>query len=221
VVLVAGNTHGCYDTLRDRINIDIPVLDVKVEQVVVIQDLQNDGTYRIRAFAHLLNNGSRRIESFRIQAHLNNGSVIQEVWEGRIDPGEKYAYAFSTEFVVDDLEEHAVLCVDIKEPNGETDDFPADNQACIALQELVNFLQPYPNPAVDRIHIDFVVPDAGNVVIEEWSPLGQKRQTVWEGIAVKGYNQITLPLSGYASGTYILRIVYKEEDYVRRFVVGR
>lgn len=110
------------------------------------------------------------------------------------------------------------LCFWLSLPNGKTDNRGANDMFCQSL--MINSsrdLNPsfeislYPNPATDRLQVDFKSPLEDDFYGELFNLLGQRIQTV---VIPKGSVASSLDLSHLAAGTYLLSI----GEYTARFV---
>ncbi len=116
-------------------------------------------------------------------------------------------------------EQEAVeLCFWVSLPNGKTDNRGVNDMFCQSL--IINSnrdLNPsfdislYPNPASDRLRVDFKSPIANDLRGELFNVLGQKVQTV---IFPKGSTGQSLDLLQLTPGTYLLSI----GEYTTKFV---
>jgi hypothetical protein len=74
----------------------------------------------------------------------------------------------------------------------------------------------FPNPTNGYINVTFAAPSLTNGLMEVYNSLGQRVASA-QLIANAGIN--TFDLSGYASGVYTLRVVSKEGDVSKRFIL--
>jgi hypothetical protein len=79
--------------------------------------------------------------------------------------------------------------------------------------------QNYPNPFNPVTVIGFSLPEAGEVVLEVYSVLGQKVETLLHGCQTAGRHEVEFNALKLASGTYFYRLQAGRNTAVRKFVV--
>lgn len=80
-------------------------------------------------------------------------------------------------------------------------------------------LDVFPNPANDALNVHFQLPQTADVAVQIVDELGQLLMS--KQIPKAGSVQIHEPLTGYANGTYFLRLKYQNHSETRRFTVIR
>ena len=78
-------------------------------------------------------------------------------------------------------------------------------------------LDVFPNPTNDAINVQFQLPQTADVVVQIVDETG--RLLMSKQIPKAGSVQIYEPLTGYANGTYFLRLNYQNHSETRRFTV--
>jgi hypothetical protein len=78
----------------------------------------------------------------------------------------------------------------------------------------------YPNPFSDVTSITIDVPESTELRIEVYNVLGQRVQTVADGVYEAGQETFRFEAAGLASGTYIYRVVTPEHTAVHRMTVA-
>jgi type IX secretion system substrate protein len=80
---------------------------------------------------------------------------------------------------------------------------------------------PFPNPTANTLTITMVLPIADQLKIETVNSIGQVVFNHFDAEADKGFHQFDLDMQSLDNGQYYLRITYREEQYVRKFVMQR
>ncbi len=75
----------------------------------------------------------------------------------------------------------------------------------------------YPNPAIDKLKIEFANNESGAVTYSITDILG-KELMKGKSNAVAGYNELTLPLNALSTGQYILKIISGQNCMTRSFI---
>ncbi|MDX9760110.1 MAG: T9SS type A sorting domain-containing protein [Bacteroidota bacterium] len=65
----------------------------------------------------------------------------------------------------------------------------------------------YPNPAMDRLHVTFTLPEPSRVTITLYTMTGAVVATLMdEGIIDRGFHTMAVPTTGLRSGTYLIEL---------------
>jgi hypothetical protein len=85
--------------------------------------------------------------------------------------------------------------------------------------EVTTQLTVFPNPVSDLLTLDYLTPQAGQVLIQVYTTTGQlaynRRMEV-----LPGHQQSTIDVASWPTGTYILKAISGREQLVKRIVVG-
>jgi hypothetical protein len=126
-------------------------------------------------------------------------------------------YIFSASFVASS-ESPEFLCIKVIEVNGETDDNSQNNEKCAGSINQFNILELYPVPAQNILNAGISIPEEGEIQLDITDATGKKIQSEEGIILPKGFQQIQIPVSSLASGIYLLRIRYDNQEVVKRFM---
>ena len=208
VMMIATNIFGCKDTATAIISVLIPNLEEAVMDVWVVQQ---DNLLSISA--KLGNLGNIYINRFQISAWIENGSRINEQWQGAeaFVPGDTMHYHFAARFVVDPENMPAYYCVEISEINDTTDGILSNNKKCAVLSESFNICPVFPNPTTDDFTFCVIVPFEGIVSIRIVDARGRLVRDFSDETVSQGYNEFTKSLYGIAQGVYIVEVIYNDE----------
>ncbi len=219
VRLFAFNESGCTDSASRDIVIAVPMTDIWLQKIDVDQQLLNDGSYSIGVVATLRNTGTLVIQSIDLFAEMDNGGTFIETWTGQMAPGASIVYPLTSRFYANSLRSQAFLCVDARYVNGEPDDFPANNELCEILSDKIRVVQPYPNPANERVTFDIVTPGTETMMVEIFDETGKRRMELLNGSPAKGLNRFEVNASDLGTGLYFLRVSYLGEQYIEKFAI--
>lgn len=219
VKLIAFSKDGCSDTIVKDLFIDIPLLDLKINGLIINEIPINNGSFKVEVSARVVNVGTRKIFNFDLYGTHGNGSTIIETWQGEMRPGESFLYKFNSDFFIANSLEQTYICVEALNPNNEDDENPDDNRSCSPLAKQILVGEVFPNPADNMAQIIIVVPSEDQMMLELYNNLGQKSAEVFNGNATKGYNEYEIDLSKLLPGQYYLRVTYKNERFNRRLLI--
>jgi hypothetical protein len=88
----------------------------------------------------------------------------------------------------------------------------------ITLEPATGLMNLYPNPANDKVMLDYLATQAGQVEVTVFDGMG--RAVLRTQLAVSpGATTLGLPLSGLSKGVYVLNLVDGDQQYQQRFVI--
>ena len=218
IKLVVYSNDNCMNEKTKSIKVAESILDIAVTNVTVLQDLMNDGNYKVITVAEITNVGTRDVKSFDIQSKISNNIALQETWEGNLPFGTKINYVFDASYIAASEENKTFICIEALRPNNEADENPADNRNCIALENNIKVLPVYPNPSRDNITLDIILPKDGKVTVTIYSALGAQL-TALDNDLKKGFNSLNFNVKTMGKGVYILKTNFDEDMDIQKFMV--
>jgi hypothetical protein len=153
-----------------------------------------------------------------LSAQLNKGSIIKEIWTGNLMPGDAAIYNFNAQFMVPPGGSADYICINASVPGTQIDDQMSNNEQCLVLRDIFIVSEPYPDPVVDQVNIDVVIPFAEQLDIVLYNENGQKIGTAFSGQASEGYNNFIIPTDFLKQGVYAIKVVFRDKTEVRKFV---
>ena len=205
--LGCGNTKTKIITVANKF-VDLAILSVRTSQspdnyISVEVDLGNFGTVPV--------------SSFDINYQITDASSIQESWSGMINPGGFLTYKFNAKSQPKNGSSNNITCANIVSVNHTIDDNTSNNKNCGTPNSDLNVLNPYPNPTDGDLTLPIVLDKNTEFKIELFNAFGQiiSDEIIVEGF--QGLNQITVPTSSLAKGSYIMKISLNEKTYVKKF----
>ena len=200
--LIAANQYGCTDTAQHFVVAFVPNTDLLIMQA----EAEPVGNY-LRISAVVANNSPYDLVNSTISYTDNLGNAIRETITDTIKSGKILQYTFASE-IESSTNRLKYICIDV-EPATGSDERPADNQFCIAMNSDEFSVEPAkPNPADNHLKISYIAPQEGHVKIELFGQVGTPVATIFDGTATTGYNEIIIDASGLKSGMYHYRITY-------------
>ncbi len=212
---IVSSSFGCMDTMIKDIYVIKPLLDIAVT---------GDSAYISNGYFHIVakikNLGTRQIDSVNLQAQLGNGTQITEKFVELIPTGPEgiKTYYFTAAFQISSTTDLSYYCIRAVSPNGETDNFPLNNEYCVNRTNNVNFVSPYPNPFSDKISIQILNPEIEEIKIELYDETGTQVKIIFEGIAQEGMLYFEEDFSVLNPGVYFVRVSYREETIVKPII---
>ena len=98
---------------------------------------------------------------------------------------------------------------------------PAFVDASLAAEAVFGMEQNQPNPFSGRSTIQFTMPEAGDVYLAVYDPLGRTIQVLADGTYEKGSYSVSIDATSIPSGTYLYRLTTPHGTVVRQMVVVR
>jgi len=135
-----------------------------------------------------------------------------------IESGKSKIYWFSTQIRMRESNILTHLCIEAI-PQLVTDEDVSDNTYCWASSEQFKIYKPYPNPARDKLVIEFISPEITDISISLFNAQGDFLKDLFKGKSLKGYNHIEADLSNYSSGVYVYRLSYGDQHKNIMFVI--
>ncbi len=211
---IVYSEFGCADTAYGFIKVTIPSLDMAINKIYTSK--VNEDQY-LEIIAELINLGTREVFDFDIIASTSDGATILEHWNGRLSTSQDTSYVFSAAFELKNGQLPSVVCVNVEHPNGEVDDNSKNNEYCLSLSEFLVF-NPYPNPANDKVYLDYVLPKTGAVKVELYNSIGKFVSTIYSGDGESGLNRLSFFVLDLSAEMYTILITYQEESEFKKFV---
>jgi PKD repeat protein len=195
VDLTAINAHDCSNTFSKIITAGFPVSDIALTAFSITENA--DGS--LRGIVTLKNNGNARLQNVKLAIDLSGATMVRENVEGPIEANALYNYVIG----YDILNTHGLhyVCAEVQLDN---DLDPDNNKLCsnVNAEELF-WLHPYPLPAEEELHVDWVAKEETDVHIKLVDALGKEVSFI-KGQSAVGLNQVILPTGQLKKGIYIL-----------------
>ncbi len=217
ITLVATSVSGCSDTVVKSLSVVLATLDIGIDKIFIEKSYNDDCSYYITMGALVQNIGTREVTSFDIQASNSGGGTIAEHWTGDFED-RQLSYQFNASFLVSDCEKDVVICMEVMNPNGETDENELNNSSCLTLSPEMVVIGPYPNPAGENVNLDLVLPVKSALKITNYSMVGEKLDVLADQ-KDKGYHRVTFDTRNATSGVYMFKIEYREEVKIVKYMV--
>ncbi len=213
VALVVSNASGCSDTAVQTLH----VLRATVDVLLTYIDAQLNGGF-ISVQVGAGNNGTRELKGLYFDVRVQGLSVQRETWTGSLLPGDTIVYNFSGKPDISQGVDPDYICVIVTIPEFDPDHSPLNNEMCLGLKQDFILSDPYPNPSNDVLYVHFILPSEEIVELDITDEYGKQVREVFSGTAAKGINWATVSLEGMRKGLYVLRIVYRDNIEVRKFI---
>ncbi|MCB0431202.1 MAG: T9SS type A sorting domain-containing protein, partial [Flavobacteriales bacterium] len=94
----------------------------------------------------------------------------------------------------------------------------SNNIQCPADEQQPLLLNPYPNPADDEVHLDFILPNDGDVTLTIYYSDGKQMIQVFAGEAPAGLNRLTFSARTFAKGFYTCQLTYGGQVLHKHFL---
>ena len=209
--LVVDDNTGCRDSATVSIESSIPVYDLVLNDVAVID---TDGDKSI--VVSVTNNSNLPVERFDIEILLDNEVIFGERYTGVVRQQEEVVYALQSLIPEQDLN---FICVNLRLLTAGFEDRDlSNNEDCRNFVTAVQVSDSYPNPAEDRAEIKVVFDEPetfnltftdlyGNVLLRSTYPQTEDETMV-----------IDFDLSGLSKGIYLVVFDFENRREVRRIL---
>jgi hypothetical protein len=207
--LTAYNAQGCSHTFSRPIRVVNPIVEVELNDLE-LQQLQN-GT--VKPMLTISNNGNVTLNNLALFFDIS-GSVVREYIGVSIPPQSSLDYVVKFELPPSASMKYFCVEADIEDQQ----DF--DNKVCLNIENSFSAFTPYPNPATDKIHIEWISNESGKVTVTLINSLGREVRN-FELEASEGFNPLILDTNGLSKGTYLVRISFKGISKTYKILVSQ
>lgn len=211
VDLLARNNIGCTATISKIISAVLPANDVAITALSTIQNA--DGS--LNAIVTLKNNGNASLSGLMVTLDFSGNTTIRENVNATLQANQVLNHLFN--FEIANPMQLSYLCAEVP-LDGDID--LSNNHFCITLKSATFLYDPYPNPANDQLHIDFVATKYDHVSISVVDAVA-KQSFQGEYIVDAGLNQFTIPITNLNPGIYIVTIQTSTEKKVSKIAIAR
>jgi PKD repeat protein len=209
--LVLTNLYGCKDSVEKSIMVVPNIVDLAVQQVSF-----TESNSLINITAKIANLGTIPIMNPMLTFYTNEQQRITEVVNTTLFSSDILNYTFhgkiSTQYA-----NPSYICVEgnLSQPLIETT--LLNNVSCCVTQNQDSFLNLYPNPAEENLNVLFQLTEDQEIRVQLVNSIGKEiiDQTVQ---ATNGFNQITIDVSGFSQGVYMIVIHAKNTTFVKMFM---
>jgi len=101
---------------------------------------------------------------------------------------------------------------------GDSDPLSVERDAA-SLPSTITLHNVYPNPFNPTANVMVELPDAEDISLEVFSLDGRKIKDVYNGLLTAGINEFRINMSGYSSGTYLIRLTTPQVSHTRTFTL--
>ena len=212
--LVLTNNRGCKNSKSKTLVVYNKRTDLAILDILPV--IQADGYLDLTA--SLANFGTTTITDFKINYKLTNGGQIKETWTGVLNSGSFYNYHFSGSSLVNELDKNTIVCATISQVNGGIDDNILNNNLCLALFVTdLDVFSPYPNPTNNTVLFPIVLKKETEIIFDVTNALGQSVLNN-KVFGSPGLNLVPLPVSGFASGCYLVKITINDKLFIKKVI---
>ncbi len=212
VQLIATNSLGCQNSAYDMVNVIPTILDIAVKDV----DVNIKDNYVVVTVL-LENLGTRPVDRLDLKATSSNGMIFREQWQGDIQPGDTVSYTFNAQFMLSD-QPLDYVCVEAITKEIENDIDMANNQFCEAVTEEFTAINTFPNPAINEVQINIIIPAENDVTLEIFDAQGNRIATLYDGVLPKGLSQFKVNIEGLRKGMYSYVVRYNDKTLMKKFI---
>ncbi|MFN3316842.1 MAG: PKD domain-containing protein, partial [Raineya sp.] len=207
VKLTAISENGCQSILEQivsvgRLNVDLAVLETRLENEKVIVKLENKGNT-------ILNN-------IQIQVQIAD-TTFTEIYSPVILRNEQKEITLNLVIPENILEKAVFLCVKALPKPSVTDSNLTNNEACFNIIGKFVVFEPYPNPAQKEINLSFSAPNEGILNLHIQDMLGKTISKTF--LISKGFNKETLNIENLAKGMYIFTFEFAGKTIHKKIII--
>lgn len=208
ISLLVNNQFGCLDSMKRKIDVRTPNLDLYLDTVIVDQINGN-----VKIAVVLINTGNNEINSVLMRANLNGFYKLEELWQGVLLPNSFKYVEFSSKVVIENNNFNDFVCIEVKEVNGMKDLDLKRAKVCVEGTAARFYTKAFPSPTYSNINLDMVLPVGDNVKISIYDNLGKIQLNSYDQFFDKGYHSIPINTSVLQNGNYFLIINYLDKNH--------
>lgn len=221
VQLIVSNGTGCLDTMTRNLEIKRGELELLVQNIF-FQDIDGFLTTGVQ----LVNQGTVRIDSIRLDLRMSNGSQFLEYCTSPLLSGESKIYVLQTKpssFYSEYDEEDAWICVEGEPvPSIDIDEIDlSNNNSCINTEgERPILIGPNPNPLSDRMQFEVLLETDTEINITLINSQGQSVKSIIPlSLMEAGKYSYDIRVDGLSAGVYYLQLRYPTGQLFRKLIV--
>jgi len=213
ITLIGENYLGCSDTLVRSISIINPLYDVAV--LSMTEEVIDNKLY---VTALLASFSTVPLYNLELRIDFENGSSIYEYWTGELNMGEVINYTFTSVYEISDYTIPSYVCTEANIVGDFIDVNPDNNIMCNTDEATYLLLEPYPNPAVDQIMIEFILPYSDVVILDIYDSRGKMIDRAIIRETHEGLNRLIYNTSTLSDGVYNISFNFEGSIKTERFI---
>lgn len=208
VDLTVVNAAGCTDSNSKLISVIVPSLDIELTKVTLVPV----GNEIYDVLVEVLNKSNTQVSDLVVAVDISGVAQITELFGATIPPQSGASKLLSSGVVLDNTRTN-YICVEL-ELDGDVN--LGNNRGCVSPTSLI-VLNPFPNPAVDEVSIDWVAATPGTATIHIFNSAGQLAFEHVETSYPVGLNHLVVPTATMNPGIYYVN--FAAENIVRNFTI--
>jgi len=215
ITLTTKNSDGCIASSYQVLCFKEAVLCLAVDSLseTITGNLMN-------VQALILNTGTIPIYNFEVMVNVG-GSILVLPFYDTLTNELPYTDTFrlNQSFVIDPYQPPTYVCLLAENPNGIVlnDTTNCVNELCLDLSQQLLVFDLYPNPTLNYVTLDVVVPLSSEIIISVYDVTGRLIGILYDGTTLNGYNQYLLQTEHLAKGCYLLTVDFRDERIVKKF----
>ena len=213
ITLLLKNQFGCVDSMKRKVTVNSPNLDLFLDTVIV-----NQTNNLVRVGVVLINTGNNEINSVRMLANLNSSYRLEETWRGQLFPNDFIYTEFTSSVALNESQTNDFACVEILAVNDITNLDLLKDEICVKGTANQLFLKVFPNPTTTNLSVEMVVPNRGNLNARVYDNMGREQAFLFEGVREKGFYRFTVPSDAFTNGMYYLIVDYRGNKFKVPFI---
>ncbi|HEX5001893.1 MAG TPA: PKD domain-containing protein [Bacteroidia bacterium] len=209
VTLYSTSSQGCIGSFSGVVSVLVPFMDIAVSKVYYAVNGN-----QLSISAKVENRGNLTVNSFQIAALIDDATPIAENWSGTLAPGNSLLYEFNASYILQNGSVTKYVCASTSEPNGISDDNPANDKNCAVTNQEYEVFSAFPGPFHDEVTIAFNLPLSGPVDIEMYDDIGKRVLQKTNIPGYTGFNTIQLNTINLSRGFYSIVVRFRDNPQV-------
>ncbi len=194
--LITTSKEGCKDTLEKTLRLLPYFLDANLQRFIL---QEKDGQMKIQLVIE--NTGNNKIENLEVATNVNNGVSFIETLEPGIFKAQSQGFELNSSIQLD--KDMNFVCVRIVSVNDTLDDVLFNNRDCQPIKSQKDlFLNLYPNPTLDNINMEYILPVDGDISLKLYDQMGRLVYQTEQNQQEEGYYRAVLPTRNLRAGIY-------------------
>ncbi len=211
--------QGCLSMSNQSITLEVPDIDLALDDLTYSERIVGADLSALSPSVRLLNLATTPIVSADLVVRYGENTRIVESWSGFLDVGQQMMYQLNSEVLVNTNANSEALCIEAINVNGGGENTLDNNSICIATDDVVQVIGPYPSPTSTTVNMELVVSSSQQVDIRIYSSYGELVYQNKGVILEEGQNSLSLSVLPYASGNYYFEIKTDSKPIKKTFTI--
>lgn len=211
----AKNTLGCGTLVTETITVLDPGIDISLNSLVA-----NENNGLVEISVEIKNENTSSISEVLLNLDVGNTENIEETWMGTLLAGERVTYTFQKTLTSTNLNDLKFICAEGFVQGNSEDINTFNNTVCYIISEDFDFINLSPNPARDKVILEYYIPEVDTEVqLEIIDELGKIVGSQKISAPRQGVNQQIYNINNLQNGVYHIRLSYGGSSKSKKLLI--